>query len=75
MKRAAPCICKAYISNALTTPRGAARLDCIPTQRARRYTQVSGRHEDFRHPGRDCRDPEAMDGNIEAGTGLPRGIV
>jgi hypothetical protein len=34
------------------------------------YTKVSGRHGNFRHPGRDCRDPEAMDGNIEAGTSL-----
>ncbi|WP_292436172.1 hypothetical protein [Methylobacter sp.] len=42
----------------------------IPTQLARRYTQVFGRYDGFRHPGRDCRDPEAMDGNIEAGTSL-----
>ena len=29
---------------------------------ARRYTHVPARH---RHPGRDCRDPDAMDGNLE----------
>jgi hypothetical protein len=46
------------------------RLYLVPTHCARRYTQVSGRHDNFRHPGRDCRDPEAMDGNIEAGTSL-----
>jgi len=36
----------------------------VPTRRARRYTQVSRKHDSFRHPGRDCRGPEAMDGNI-----------
>ncbi|HEY8037282.1 MAG TPA: hypothetical protein VIF37_17000 [Methylobacter sp.] len=37
---------------------GASQL--LSTHYADRYTQ--GR----RHPGRDCRDPEAMDGNTEA---------
>jgi len=39
--------------------------DWVTTRSARRYTQVSGWQ---RHPGRDCRDPEAMDGNVQAGS-------
>jgi hypothetical protein len=37
-------------------------LSLVPTRYARFYTHMSLR---YRHPGRDCRDPEAMDGNTE----------
>ena len=34
----------------------------FPSRSSLRYTQVSECH---RHPGRDCRDPEATDGNAQ----------
>ena len=40
-------------------------LDCcsFPSSRSRRYTQVPS-DQKRRHSGRDCRNPEAMEGKL-----------